>query len=404
MTDLSDYQILYHFEGTEQTLAIHKVTQEICLIKKLKIFNTGVYRYLMGHHNLHVPRIYEIWEENGVLTVAEEYVQGRTLNNILRAGQTDDGWKLHVFTDVCKAVEFLHAAEPPIIHRDIKTANVMITDDGIVKLMDYDAAKLYRADESEDTVLLGTRGNAAPEQYGFGSSDRRTDVYGLGCLLRELFPASQSAAEIAGKATQIDPDNRYQTVDGMLSAVRERLIPEADRGTVKFRQSNPRNSFPPELGGADIRTGTDHRKSGTGYAGIPAEEATHGQADIKEDRRASRFFRNLLHVPGFRKGKVWHAVTASLVYLFALWMCLTFEYTGARGPAEIALYRVIFVFIFFTGIDIAADWTGIWRGAPGYRSRKPLIRLTARIGYIAAGIFLWILVLAILDILLFGTS
>ena len=73
----------------------------------------------------------------------------------------------------------------PIIHRDIKPSNIMITEQNHVVLLDFNAAKLYTNASTNDTVLLGTKGYAAPEQYGFGSSSPQTDIYAIGVLIKE---------------------------------------------------------------------------------------------------------------------------------------------------------------------------------------------------------------------------
>ena len=113
---------------------------------------------------------------------------------------------------LCCSVEELHAVQPPIIHRDIKPSNIIVTDLQEVKLLDMNAAHLSHPDKKEDTVLMGTRGYAAPEQYGFGQSDVRTDVYALGKLMEQMGAGNGRYARIIRKATQVDPKRRYQSV------------------------------------------------------------------------------------------------------------------------------------------------------------------------------------------------
>lgn len=78
---------------------------------------------------------------------------------------------------LCAVVRVLHEQKPIIIHRDIKPSNVMLSADGVIKLIDFDASKDFTPDEKRDTELIGTFNYAAPEQYGFASSDPRTDIY-----------------------------------------------------------------------------------------------------------------------------------------------------------------------------------------------------------------------------------
>ena len=91
----------------------------------------------------------------------------------------------------------------------------MVTDDGIVKIIDYDAAKIYIAGQKKDTVMIGTQGLAAPEQYGFAQSDVRTDLYALGKLIERMLPGNADAKRIADKATQMDPEKRYASAAQM---------------------------------------------------------------------------------------------------------------------------------------------------------------------------------------------
>lgn len=85
-----------------------------------------------------------------------------------------------VIRSLCDILHKLHGNLPPIIHRDIKPSNIIFSSDGVVKLIDFNAARELRAEQNEDTRLMGTRRFAAPEQYGFGQSDPRTDIYALG--------------------------------------------------------------------------------------------------------------------------------------------------------------------------------------------------------------------------------
>ena len=110
--------------------------------------------------------------------------------------------------------------DPPIIHRDIKASNIIISQEGTVTLLDMDAAKWYRDQSDRDTKLIGTYGYAAPEQYGFGASDERTDIYSIGVLLNVTLTGclpSQKMAEgrigaVIEKCVKLDPKERYASV------------------------------------------------------------------------------------------------------------------------------------------------------------------------------------------------
>ena len=213
------YSELYHFEETSQGLLIDETTGQIYLKKTLDTYDKDVYGWLKANKNVHIPAIHSFWEEDGKLVVLEEYIQGKTLDALLSKGMLDEQEKIRIVLNVCDALSFLHSAKIPIIHRDIKPSNIMLTNDGIVKLIDYDAAKVFHRGKNEDTTLIGTVGRAAPEQFGFAQSDARTDVYSMGCLVRELLPNDKRFSGIIAKATAMDPKDRYQTVAELKAAL-----------------------------------------------------------------------------------------------------------------------------------------------------------------------------------------
>ena len=116
----------------------------------------------------------------------EEYINGETLAEILGNGPISDEKAVHWIRQLCEAVRFLHEQSSIIIHRDIKPSNIMLSFDGIIKLIDFDASKEFTPNQQRDTELIGTPNYAAPEQYGFAASDPRTDIYAVGILLHEL--------------------------------------------------------------------------------------------------------------------------------------------------------------------------------------------------------------------------
>ncbi|NLM61172.1 MAG: serine/threonine protein kinase [Clostridiales bacterium] len=145
-----------------------------------------VYLRRLSHPGL--PRVEKVMLlENGSIIIME-YVRGHSLQDMLaRYGTQPYPVLLDWMIQLCVILSYLHSQDPPIIYRDLKPSNVMIQPDGSLKLIDFGAAREYRDGENGDTVLLGTRGYAAPEQYGgYGQSDPRTDIYGLGATIYHL--------------------------------------------------------------------------------------------------------------------------------------------------------------------------------------------------------------------------
>ncbi len=306
----SFYQELYHFESGKRSLVMDTVSERISLRKELSFYHTEVFRYLKNHPNVHIPKIHSYWEENGRLIVIEELISGFTLDYILENERPDEEKKKDIIRQICDGLMFLHSAEPQIIHRDLKPANIMVTDDGIVKIIDYDAAKPYDTLQSRDTVLIGTKGRAAPEQYGFGKCDERTDIYGLGVMIREMFPQDGRMQKIAEKATRLEPENRYQHV----SQIRKQF------------------AAPREGSGLEKRS---------------------------------------LRLPGFRSGEAWKMMLAVPSYLLMICLPFSMDFRDQGVPMTglpLWINRAALFGIFLSLTDLFTHWSGFFDRLPLIRS------------------------------------
>ncbi len=215
----SFYKELYQLGDKNQWIVVDVTTEKLYLRKRLEVWNEDALVYLRDHKNEHLPQVKTFWkEEDGTLTLIEKYVQGETLSEHLARRDLSEKKKKEAVLGVLDALSFLHHAIPPIIHRDVKPDNIMIAESGAVFLVDYDAAKVHRDGEKRDTVLLGTEGSAAPEQYGFAQSDVRTDLYAVGTLIQALFPEKAELSTVVGKATRMDPKDRYQSAEELREA------------------------------------------------------------------------------------------------------------------------------------------------------------------------------------------
>lgn len=139
----------------------------------------------------------DLQNEGGVCCLLRDYIPGSTLAALVeRDGVLRPPEAAELGVKLCRAVGALHAMTPPVIHRDLKPENILLTETGRVRLIDLGAARSYKPGQDEDTVLLGTRGYAAPEQYGSGQTDARTDIFALGKVL---------AYALAGEYTDAPP-------------------------------------------------------------------------------------------------------------------------------------------------------------------------------------------------------
>lgn len=226
-------QIVYHIittiKNTDKSqihLAMMEGQEEPVIIKRLKTANSEVYKVLSGIENEHIPKIYA-WEwQEDELVVAEEYVDGETLEYYLTQGLLTEEQKLKVALQLCEAVEVLHNCTPQIIHRDIKPSNVLITGDKVLKLIDFDASRQYKKlSESSDTRILGTAEYAAPEQFGYKQTDVRSDIYSMGIVFEMLNFRGKGPAMLAWKrmqdtCTNFDPKKRYKNISALAKSIR----------------------------------------------------------------------------------------------------------------------------------------------------------------------------------------
>ena len=188
-----------------------------------------------------LPRIVDIINHDNVIYVVMDYIEGEPLSRVLQQdGAQPQEVVLEWAESLCGVLDYLHTQNPPIIYRDMKPANIMLQPNGNIKLIDFGIAREYKEQNLEDTVCLGTKGYAAPEQFGGkGQTDRRTDIYCLGVTLYhlltgqnpcdppyELYPIrpwnpnlSAGLENIILKCTQLNPADRFDSCAELLYAL-----------------------------------------------------------------------------------------------------------------------------------------------------------------------------------------
>lgn len=185
----------------------------------------------------HLPSIIDVIEGDGTLLIVMDYIEGRSLEDILSEyGRQPQEMVIGWAKQLCGVLSYLHSRKPAVIYRDMKPANVMLKPDGNVVLIDFGAAREYCPGNHGDTVSLGTRGYAAPEQYTeTEQSDARTDIYGLGVMLfqlltgespyrlrpvREYVPELSAGLEtVIQRCTKPRKEERYQSCEELLYAL-----------------------------------------------------------------------------------------------------------------------------------------------------------------------------------------
>ena len=181
--------------------------------------------YLREHHISGIPKIQELVEEDGQLYVIEEYINGVSLKEVLdERGPLPFQVAANYMQQLCLILQPLHTLYPPIVHRDIKPGNIIILPSGKLYLIDFNSAKEAYGVKSRDTVLIGTVGYAAPEQYGFFESQPTADVYAMGVLFNVMLTGQMPQEKrydgpggyIVEKCLQMDPAARYQSAGELL--------------------------------------------------------------------------------------------------------------------------------------------------------------------------------------------
>ena len=178
-----------------------------------EMFSTGLpYKFLKFNPHPIFPKVIYCAEEDEETVVVEEFIQGVNLRDRLKREEylTQDEAK-SIILQLCDGLALLH--DNNIIHRDITPANLILQGDSI-KLIDFDIARTYKEGQAEDTQRLGTKGYAPPEQYGFGQTDARSDIYTLGLTMRQLLGDNYSGflKAILSKCTEVDINKRYHSV------------------------------------------------------------------------------------------------------------------------------------------------------------------------------------------------
>ena len=157
-------------------------------MKGLNVFDWDVYEYLINHPVPGTPKIRSLNKDSDRLTVIEEFIKGENLQYYINKGiRIPFDTFISYLINIAETLNRLHTSDFPIVHRDLKPSNIIINESGAY-LIDFNAAKEYIANsyKTQDTTLIGTHGYAAPEQYGFGVSTPKTDIYAFGILIREF--------------------------------------------------------------------------------------------------------------------------------------------------------------------------------------------------------------------------
>lgn len=219
------YQVIKKmFPDKEIYLVKDTISGQLLLKKERPISGMWIYQKIKELSSVHLPKIADVVSREDKLFVYEEYLQGMRLDQMMCRGTLSKKQAVDYVIQLCSLLQLLHAHG--MIHRDIQPKNIIVTNDGIVKLLDFGNARMYVPGKSRDTVLMGTAGYAAPEQFGIEQTDASTDIYALGVLLNKMltgyFPNEQlydgrhRLRQIILKCIEIDKSRRYSDALSLL--------------------------------------------------------------------------------------------------------------------------------------------------------------------------------------------
>ena len=217
-------------ERGEVWLASARHSGELVIIKRVAA--TGLPYDVLKNFSFALPaKVLYCAEDAAETVIVEEFIQGDNLfERLARKNFLNESEARAILLQMCDGLAELHAQK--IIHRDIKPSNMILQGDKI-RLIDFDAARIFKEGQYTDTRLLGTKGYAPPEQFGSGQTDPRSDIYALGVTFKELLGTNGGGRlkKILDKCTAFDPAERFQSVDELKSA----LTAREPRSHKKFR-------------------------------------------------------------------------------------------------------------------------------------------------------------------------
>ena len=338
---------------------------ELCVKKTLDIYSRDVYEQLASVRIEGVPAVKECVADDGKLIVVEEYVQGRSLKQVLdEHGLLNEEQAYEIAVQLVDILVRLHQLEPAIVHRDIKPSNIIIEKNGHVNLIDFNAARHVNADKNEDTRMLGTVYFAAPEQFGFGQSDERTDIYGLGATINYIMTGDKPGAGIAEcrfsdilkKCLMVDAKDRYQSAEELRG-----VLDMLNYSIVQDNRKKAETAFGKDNTISVVRT----------YRNIRDIIVKMYRKYQKRNYDIDTSWRRYL-LPGFRRLNVVYCLIALVWYAVIVWMTITFAVTDSKTGipvtgGELTMYKIA-VFVLLFGMTMwFGNYLNIRRKLPGMK-------------------------------------
>ena len=363
---LSFYRELTVLDEKKNIVLVQDIrNSELCVKKTLDIYSRDIYEQLASVRIEGVPAVKECVADDGKLIVVEEYVQGRSLKQVLdEQGLLNEEQAYEIAVQLVDILVRLHQLEPAIVHRDIKPSNIIIEKNGHVNLIDFNAARHVNADKNEDTRMLGTVYFAAPEQFGFGQSDERTDIYGLGATINYIMTGDKPGAGIAEcrfsdilkKCLMVDAKDRYQSAEELRG-----VLDMLNYSIVQDNRKKAETAFGKDNTISVVRT----------YRNIRDIIVKMYRKYQKRNYDIDTSWRRYL-LPGFRRLNVVYCLIALVWYAVIVWLTISFAVTDSKTGipvtgGELTMYKIA-VFVLFMGMTMwFGNYLNIRRKLPGMK-------------------------------------
>lgn len=238
------YSELFPLDSKEEHttyLVRNTQTGHIAVKKVLDKSQKKIYQKLLDISSPYLVPINEIVSIGDKCIVIEEYISGKSLKEILEEGPLNQGVAREYIQMLLNILIILH--KNMIVHRDIKPSNILISSDGVLKLIDFGIARTYDRNKEEDTVILGTVGYAPPEQYGFGQTSEKSDIYAFGVLVNVMFTGEFPKKRLVGirpyqqivkKCTELELYKRYDSFE----KIQEEIFGKSNTGKGKDEEKS----------------------------------------------------------------------------------------------------------------------------------------------------------------------
>lgn len=235
------HDAIYKGPNSEVYLLTNKVIQQSYTLKAIQKQDGIPYNFdiIKDLKHPHIAKVIKWREGRKYYFIVKEYIEGNdAYSHVRKGGAFSLADALKIIHQLCNALSYLHKQHPPLICRDVKPSNIILDDRLRVSLIDIETLRRTSEHSDTDTFIVGTKGYAAPEQYGFSQTTILSDVFGIGATLfflltgeepdykkittlheRDDLDIPKSVIEIIQKCMKFSPDDRYQSVDALVATL-----------------------------------------------------------------------------------------------------------------------------------------------------------------------------------------